>query len=86
MNEMNTQVIYGKYQFWIVLGIMIYLAGSFFIYVFASQVDRRTLNEFWYLTNVFYILKNILFATGIIIFFNQKKNSPPAPEFRPYLN
>jgi hypothetical protein len=85
MSNVENQFIYNKYQFWIISGIMVYLAGSFFIYLFANQVDNKTLHQFWFLTNVFYILKNILFAIGILIYVKQQKN--PAPEnFQPYLN
>jgi hypothetical protein len=52
---------------------MIYLAGSFFIYVLANQVDRETLNNYWFLTNALYVLKNILFAVGIFTFINNRK-------------
>ena len=60
---------------------MIYLAGSFFIYVFAKQVDKEILNQYWFLTNVFYIIKNIFFAIGILTFrkTNQKSIVPETP-------
>lgn len=85
MSQVDTAFIYNKFTFWIVSGIMVYLAGSFFIYVFANQVDRKTLDQFWFLTNIFYILKNILFALGILTYVKQTKN--PRPEkLYPYLN
>lgn len=85
MNEINNTFIHQKFSFWIVCGIMIYLAGSFFIYVFANQIDRETLNNYWFLTNAFYVIKNILFALGILTYVKQTKN--PRPEkLYPYLN
>ncbi len=85
INDTSNLFIYITYQFWIVIGIMIYLAGSFFIYIFANHVDRQTLNQYWFLTNVFYVIKNILFVVAILIHVKQSKNPPPA-KFRPYLN
>ncbi len=85
VSDMNSQVIYNKHQFWIVVGIMIYLAGSFFIYIFANQVDEKTLRQFWFLTNVFYIIKNILFAIGIYIYSKQSKKAV-SNQLRPTLN
>jgi hypothetical protein len=76
-NGENGPFIYNKYDLWIVAGIMIYLAGSFFIYVLGNQVDIETLGDFWLLTNVLYVLKNIFFAIGIFIFIKQSKTSPP---------
>lgn len=85
MNDMSDQFVYSRYHFWFVIGIMIYLAGSFFIYIFANQVDRDTLAKYWFLTNMFYTLKNILFAIGILTYVKQLKN--PRPEkLYPYLN
>ncbi len=88
MSDLNTEFVYNKYQFWIVIGMMIYLAGSFFIYLFANQVDKKTLHEYWFLTNVFYILKNILFAIAILIFLKQsaRLKNPSPKNFQPYLN
>jgi hypothetical protein len=83
MNDTTTLFIYSQYQFWLITGIMIYLAGSFFIYIFANQVDRQVLSNFWFLTNVFYVIKNIFFATGLLIFVKQKKINK---KFQPYLN
>ena len=67
MNEPTTDLIYNDYRFWIILGMMIYLAGSFFIYIFSDQVDRELFNKYLSLTYIFYALKNILFALGIWI-------------------
>jgi hypothetical protein len=85
MNDAANQFVYNKYPFWIISGFMVYLAGGFFIYVFANQVDRTTLDEFWFLTPVLYFIKNILFTVGIFIFIKQPKN-PSTQKLRPYLN
>jgi hypothetical protein len=85
MSEIDNTFVYNKPSFWIVTGIMIYLAGSFFIYVFANQVEKAVLNQFWFLTNVLYVVKNLLFALGIFIHVKQLKNPTPQ-KLRPYLN
>lgn len=77
LNNSQTLFIYNKYHFWIVTGIMIYLSGSFFIYIFANQIDRNLLMRFWFLTNAFYVLKNVLFAIGIFINIKQHKTVIP---------
>ncbi|MFL5788804.1 MAG: hypothetical protein ACJ748_12170 [Flavisolibacter sp.] len=77
MNNTANLFIYNKYQFWIVTGIMIYLSGSFFIYIFANQIDRKLLMRFWFLTNAFYVLKNVFFAIGILIHVKQEKSILP---------
>jgi hypothetical protein len=62
MKDTTNLFIYNKYSFWIITGFMIYLSGSFFIYIFGSQIDEVVLEQYWFLTNVFYIIGTILFA------------------------
>lgn len=68
MESTSQTLIYDRYAFWFVAGIMIYLAGSFFIYIFSNQVDKETRYLYWMFTNLFTIVKNILFAIGILIY------------------
>jgi hypothetical protein len=80
--QIESQIlIYNRFSFWIVSGIMIYLGGSFFIYVFANQVDNETKHTFWAFQNVFSIIKNILFTLSLYIYYKKsalnKKNPFP---------
>jgi hypothetical protein len=69
MKDTENLFIYSRFSFWIILGMMIYLAGSFFIYIFATQfyLDEKTLAKYWIFTNIFSILKNIFFTIAIFI-------------------
>jgi hypothetical protein len=85
MNDSNQLFIYSKYQFWIVIGFMIYLAGSFFVFLFASTLENKVVTQYWFLTNCFSVIMNILFA--IAFFVNNKgANKMYPPKLRPYLN
>lgn len=86
MNEPSSLFIYNKYAFWVIAGIMIYLAGSFFIYIFAYQVSQHLLNQYWMLTNVVTIVRNILVIIAILIYVKQQKNPSPEKHLYPYLN
>jgi len=86
LNNIENEFIYNKYSFFIITGIMIYLAGSFFIYVFANLVEPSVLRQYWFLTNVFACIKNILFAIGIFVFLKQTKKPSSPQNIRPYLN
>ena len=57
--------------FGIVIGIMIYLACSFFFYILASN-DRKSISPYWFLTYIFETIKNILFAIGILMYSRNK--------------
>ena len=85
MNDTSNLFVYSKYQFWIIAGFMLYLSGSFFIYIFANQVDRQVLDQFWALTYIFLILKNILFSIAILIHV-KRKEIPSPRNLYPYLN
>jgi hypothetical protein len=73
MEPSSQTLIYQRYHFWLAAGIMIYLAGSFFIYIFANQVDDKTLNEYWVFQNGFTIVKNLLFGISILVYLNVSK-------------
>ena len=75
MNDTTTLFIYNTYQFWVVLGIVLYLAGSFFIYIFASILSTADINKYWFITNIFSILKNIFFCIAIYIHAKPSKES-----------
>ena len=76
MQDTDNLFVYSRYPFWIVLGMMLYLAGSFFIYIYTSQLPASQIARYWIFTNVFSILKNIFFSLAIIIYKSQvtKKN------------
>jgi hypothetical protein len=85
MNDTVSLFIYSKYQFWIVVGIMIYLAGSFFIFILGNVLDERLLVEYWFVTNIFYTIMISLF--GISFFVYDKANKTTVHKnLRPYLN
>ena len=69
-NDTTTLFIYSRPAFWLVIGIIIYLAGSFFVYLFANYLTRTEMQKFWTITNVVSILKNIFFC--IAIYLNAK--------------
>jgi len=76
-NDTSTLFIYTRSAFWIILGIVLYLAGSFFIYIFSSNLSEDERNKLWVITNGFSILKNIFFC--IAIYINTK---PPKESLR----
>jgi hypothetical protein len=75
MNDTFTLFIYTKPAFWVILGIVLYLAGSFFVYIFASYLTEDELAKYWVITNIFSILKNIFFCIAIYINAHPSKES-----------
>ena len=60
--------IYNQYSFWFTIGILVYLCGSLFIFALAEQMSSAQIAEFWFLTYIVEIIKNILFTVAIIIY------------------
>lgn len=76
--------IYNHYTFWIAVGIMIYLGGSFFFYILINNLTPDEINRFGNMTFVAEIIKNLLFAFSIYMYkkhpvnhiLNHPKNFP----------
>jgi hypothetical protein len=77
MQDTTNLFIYSRYPFWVVLGMILYLAGSFFIYIYSSQLSQEEVNKYWIFTNIFSILKNIFFTIAIIVNANQSIKKTP---------
>jgi hypothetical protein len=85
MDNVEEGFIYYKPNFWVVAGVMIYLAGSFFCYILANQVDSKTRNVYWMFTNMFATIKCTFFLVGILIFYSRARRKK-RPLFSPTLS
>jgi hypothetical protein len=87
INQPQVIFLYSTYTFWILVAILIYLAGTFFLYVFATNLPDNLRYEYWVINLICNILKNLLFAVAIIM---QAKNPTPKdpylPRHQPFLN
>lgn len=92
MNTPKTTFIYTDYRFWIIIGMAIYLAGSFFIYIFADQFDlkdpaeQKQYYQFYSFTYLFYTIKNLFFSLGILIYAKNLKQNNNRTTSMPYLD
>jgi len=67
--------IYNLYGFWIAVGIMIYLGGSFFFYILANNLDRDEAEKFINMTYIAEVIKNLLFAFAILMYKRHPENN-----------
>lgn len=68
MKKPKTTFIYSTYNFWVIVGILMYSAGTFFLFMYASDLFNEDW-ENWSIVNfIFTIFKNFLFSVGIIVF------------------
>ena len=82
--SINDSYIYHHYVFWISVGILIYLGGSFFFFILFQQLTLDQKNSFGNITYAAEIIKNILFAISLFAysrypFKNQNKNFNSVP-------
>jgi hypothetical protein len=74
--------IYSNYFFWISIGLLIYLGGSLFIYIYANTLSRAEMDQYWFFTYVVEIIKNLLLTSAILVYSknpNKQKPNQPLP-------
>lgn len=78
INKPNTTFIYSSYTFWIVVGILIYSTGTFFLFMQANKLSEAEWEKYIPINHVFTSIKNIFFSVAIIINKRSKpiKNPP----------
>jgi len=60
--------IYNQYAFWISVGILIYLGGSFFFFILIDHLSRDEVTTFGNMTYLAEAFKNLLFAVALFIY------------------
>ena len=76
--------IYNHFTFWVAVGILLYLGGSFFFYMLISNLEESDVARFGNMTYIAEIIKNLLFAFSIFMYkkhpvnktHNHSKNIP----------
>jgi hypothetical protein len=58
--------IYSSPTFWIVSAILLYKAGTFFLFLYTNTLDQKEKANFYTINSGFYILQNLLFAIAFI--------------------
>jgi hypothetical protein len=80
------EYVYNHPCFWIAVGILIYLGGSFFFNILANDVSSEQIDKYWFLTYIAEIIKNILFTVALVMYLRRpreitKKETVPNLDF-----
>lgn len=69
LKQPNTLLIYSSINFWIIIAFLIYLSGTFFLYLYAdnARMDKAFRMQYYLINSSFYILKNILLAIAMLM-------------------
>jgi len=60
--------LHTNHYFWIAIGILLYLGGSFFFNLLANHMDPKQLSIYWDFSYLADILKNIFFGIALITY------------------
>jgi hypothetical protein len=71
-----------NYFFWIITGVIFYLASSFFFYILGNNLSKQQIEKYWYISYIFDITKNILFGIAVIVYAKKhfKKQEQKLPD------
>lgn len=78
--------IYNHYCFWIAVGILIYLGGSFFFYILFNHLNEDEIKTFGNLTYTAELIKNFLFTGALFVYHKNPQKSKKEPSTVPYLD
>lgn len=59
--------IYSTPNFWVVTSILVYLSGTFFIFLYSINLSEKELVDYWSINYFFNILKNLLFGVAVYL-------------------
>jgi hypothetical protein len=65
--------VYNTKKFWVVSAFFIYFSSTLFLFVYAATLTKQEQHNYWYINDLFDIIKNILFC----IAFTMKTSSKP---------
>lgn len=71
--------LYKQYTFWIAIGILTYLSGTFFFYILINHMPKSQIRPYWFITYIFDIIKNLLFVVAVVIFTRSTQNGSNRP-------
>ena len=69
LKDTTTLLIYSSINFWIVIAFLIYLSGTFFLYIYADTMinDKAFIQQYIIINSSFNILKSILLGVAMLM-------------------
>ena len=84
----KTGFIYNHPTFWLCVGILLYLGGSFFFNILANYMPKAEaeFQNYWDYASIAELLKNLFFAVAMLITSHQHKTNSLNQSQVPYLD
>ncbi len=77
MNNPQIPIIYSSFKFWFIIGTLMYLSATFFLYTYATYLPDNLRQQYWILNTFGNILKNLFFTMSFIMYNNKSDNMLP---------
>ena len=84
LKQSNTLLIYSSINFWVIISFLIYISGTFFLFIYADSLinDKSFIKQYIIINSGFSILKNILLGIAMLMKPQQNNNQSIFPEDR----
>lgn len=84
LKQTNTFLIYSSSNFWIIIAFLVYLSGTFFLYIYAESMlaDPAFRRQYIIINSFFTILKNVLLSVAMLMSHEKDNSKPEIPEDR----
>jgi hypothetical protein len=66
MNKQDNLFIYDSPVFWIISAVLIFKAGTFFLFLYLGTLKQEEQDSFYIIHSIFNIIKNLLFAVAFL--------------------
>ena len=66
--------VYNTKKFWVVSAFFIYFSSTLFLFLYAPYLNKQQRANYWYINNLFDIIKNILFCIAFTMKTSKSEN------------
>jgi hypothetical protein len=74
INSTENLLIYQSYRFWMILGCIIYLSGTLFLFLLTADNKDKQHSPFYIINILFEIIKNVFFSISFIVARNNRQS------------
>jgi hypothetical protein len=67
LNNPENLFVYSTPSFWIVVAVLLYKAGTFFLFLYTNSLSQNEKENFYLFNSVFYLFQNVLIAIAFMI-------------------
>lgn len=82
LKQPNTFLIYSSIHFWVIISFLIYLSGTFFLYIYADSMmdDKAFIKQYVLINSSFIILRSILLGIAMTMTAKKTDNQSIFPD------